>query len=127
MRLPHLGGSLAILDGDDVTDEVLLTGRSLRTRRDGLKLAAKARRDGKAKNLLIYGDFKSGEGSYGLIDFDSLQGKISSQHGILDFRDVYIMIDGDQIFAPYLRIVNGKLKLGSIYYESDGGTRKKLM
>lgn len=46
-RLPHLGGSLAILDGDDVTDEVLLTGRSLRTRRDGLKLAAKARRDGK--------------------------------------------------------------------------------
>lgn len=46
-RLPHLGGSLAILDGDDVTDEVLLTGRSLRTSRDGLKLAAKARRDGK--------------------------------------------------------------------------------
>ena len=88
---------------------------------------AHLRSDGKPKNLLIYGDFKSGEGSYGLIDFDSLQGTISSQHGILDFRDVYIMIDGDQIFAPYLRIVNGKLKLGSIYYESDGGIRKKLM
>ena len=88
---------------------------------------AHLRSDGKPKNLLIYGDFKSGEGSYGLIDFDSLQGTITSQHGILDFRDVYIMIDGDQIFAPYLRIVNGKLKLGSIYYESDGGIRKKLM
>ena len=90
-------------------------------------LDAHLRSDGKPKNLLVYGDFKSGEGSYGLIDFDSLQGTITSQHGILDFRDVYIMIDGDQIFAPYLRIVNGKLKLGSIYYESDGGTRKKLM
>lgn len=90
-------------------------------------LDAHLRSDGNPKNLLIYGDFKSGEGSYGLIDFDSLEGTITSQHGILDFRDVYIMIDGDQIFAPYLRIVNGKLKLGSIYYESDGGTRKKLM
>jgi len=87
---------------------------------------AHLRSDGKPKNLLIYGDFKSGEGSYGIIDFDSLQGNITSQHGILDFRDVYIMIDGDQIFAPYLRIENGKLKLGSIYYESDDGIRKKL-
>ena len=92
-----------------------------------VELDAHLRSDGKPKNLLIYGDFKSGEGSYGLIDFDSLQGTITSQHGILDFRDVYIMIDGDQIFAPYLRIENGKLKMGSIYYESDGGTRKKLM
>ena len=88
---------------------------------------AHLRSDGKPKNLLIYGDFKSGEGSYGIINFDSLQGTITSQHGILDFRDVYITIDDDQIFAPYLRIENGKLKLGSIYYESDDGIRKKLM
>ncbi|MGL5205914.1 MAG: hypothetical protein ACRC8T_00175 [Acidaminococcaceae bacterium] len=90
-------------------------------------LDAHLRSDGKPRNLVVYGDFKSGEGSYGLIEFDSLQGTITSQHGVLDFKDVYIMIDGDQIFAPYLRIVNGKLKLGSIYYESDGGIRKKLM
>ena len=90
-------------------------------------LDAHLRSDGKPKNLLVYGDFKSGEGSYGLIDFDSLQGTITSQNGIMDFRDVYITIDGDKIFAPYLRIVNGKLKLGAIYYESDGGIRKKLM
>ncbi|MGE4590059.1 MAG: hypothetical protein AB7E34_10860 [Acidaminococcaceae bacterium] len=90
-------------------------------------LNAHLRSDGNPKNLLIYGDFKSGEGSYGLLDFDSLEGTITSQHGILDFRDVYITIDGDQIFAPYLRIVKGKLKLGAIYYESNDGKTKKLM
>ena len=70
--------------------------------------------DGNPRNLLAYGDFKSGKGHYSIIPFDSLQGRFSNRYRELSFFDVKIMAPYGNITTDALSIINGKLNLGKI-------------
>ena len=70
--------------------------------------------DGKPRNLLAYGDFKSGKGHYSIIPFDSLQGRFSNRYRELSFFDVKILAPYGNITTDALSIINGKLNLGKI-------------
>ena len=70
--------------------------------------------DGNPRNLLAYGDFKSGKGHYSIIPFDSLQGRFSNRYRELSFFDVKIMAPYGNVTTDALSIINGKLHMGKI-------------
>ena len=70
--------------------------------------------DGNPRNLLAYGDFKSGKGHYSIIPFDSLQGRFSNRFRELSFFDVKIMAPYGNVTTDVFSIINGKLHLGKI-------------
>ena len=70
--------------------------------------------DGNPRNLLAYGDFKSGKGHYSILPFDSLQGRFSNRYRELSFFDVKILAPFGNVTTDALSIINGKLNLGKI-------------
>ena len=70
--------------------------------------------DGKPRDLLAYGGFRSGKGHYSLIPFDSLQGRFSNKYRELSFYDVKILTPYGNVTTDALSIINGKLHLGKI-------------
>ena len=82
--------------------------------------------DGKPRNLLAYGDFKSGKGHYSIIPFDSIQGRFSNRYRELSFFDVKIMAPYGNVTTDALSIINGKLYLGKIVL-TDPDTGQEIM
>ena len=70
--------------------------------------------DGKPRDLLAYGGFRSGKGHYSVIPFDSLQGRFSNKYRELSFYDVKILTPYGNVTTDALSIINGKLHLGKI-------------
>ncbi len=87
----------------------------------------KIRSDGVPKHTLTYGDFKSGSGSYMLVPFQSISGKFRNLNKVLSFYNVVITTQFGNVTSEAFKIVDGKLKLNTIYLEDPHkGTRQKL-
>lgn len=80
-------------------------------------------RDGKA---LVYGSFESGAGSYMLVPFEGITGTFTNQGGETAFKDVIIRTALGSVESNAFRIVNGKLKLGEIFFVDKSGERMQL-
>jgi hypothetical protein len=90
-----------------------------------VELNLKMRGTGDHKTVLTYGEFKSGNGNYGPIVFDSITGKFNNQYGVLQFSDVEIHADAGNIYAPLFKITNGKLSLGKVFlYDPQTGEKR---
>jgi hypothetical protein len=81
--------------------------------------------DGNPRNLLAYGDFKSGKGHYSLIPFDSLQGRFTNRFKELTIYDAKIITPFGIITTDAFSIIKGKLHLGRIVF-TDQETGKVL-
>lgn len=82
--------------------------------------------DGDNRSTLTYGSFYSGKGIYAVIKFDSIRGTFSNQYKKLTFSDVVIKSNGGDILAPQFELLDGKLKLGNLYYAAPGGRRVQI-
>ena len=72
--------------------------------------------DGNPRNILAYGDFKSGKGHYSLIPFDSLQGRFTNRFKELYIYDAVINTPYGVISTDAFSIIKGKLHLGRIVF-----------
>ncbi|MBR4909561.1 MAG: hypothetical protein IKZ43_11185 [Acidaminococcaceae bacterium] len=70
--------------------------------------------DGNPRNILAYGDFKSGKGHYSIIPFDSLQGRFTNRFKELHIYDAVIDTQYGVIRTDAFSIINSKLHLGKI-------------
>lgn len=70
--------------------------------------------DGNPRNLLAYGDFKSGKGHYSVISFDYLQGRFTNRFKELFIYDAIIATPFGTISTDAFSIIKGKLHLGKI-------------
>ena len=70
--------------------------------------------DGNPRNILAYGDFKSGKGRYSIIPFDSLQGRFTNRFKELYIYDAVIKTPYGTISTDAFSIINNKLHLGKI-------------
>ena len=67
--------------------------------------------DGNPKNILVYGNFKSGKGHYSFIPFDSLEGRFTNRFKELHIYDAKIIALGATISTDAFSIVKGKLTM----------------
>ena len=81
--------------------------------------------DGNPRNILAYGDFKSGKGHYSLIPLDSLQGRFTNRFKELNIYDAKIITPFGIITTDAFSIIKGKLHLGRIVF-TDPETGKIL-
>lgn len=82
--------------------------------------------DGNSRSTLTYGSFYSGKGIYAIIKFNSIKGTFSNQYKQLKFSDVEIKSDGGDIVAPQFELIDGKLRMGNLYYVAPGGNRARI-
>lgn len=67
--------------------------------------------DGNPKNILAYGNFKSGKGHYSIIPFDSLEGRFTNRFKELHIYDAKIITPVATITTDAFSIVRGKLTM----------------
>lgn len=72
-----------------------------------VELDLKMRSDGNPKNVLTYGSFTSGAGTYSLIPFEQISGKFNDRHGVLKFTDVKIKLLLVKLQATLLKSLRG--------------------
>lgn len=70
--------------------------------------------NGNPRNILAYGDFKSGKGRYSMIPFDSLQGRFTNRFKELFIYDAVIKSPFGTVSTDAFSIIKGKLHLGKI-------------
>ncbi len=70
--------------------------------------------NGNPKNILAYGDFKSGKGHYSLLPFNSLQGRFTNRYRELYIYDAVIDTPFGRVSTDAFSIINNKLRLGKI-------------
>ena len=70
--------------------------------------------DGNPRNILAYGNFKSGKGHYSVIPFDRLQGRFTNRFKELNIYDAVIVTPYGTISTDAFSIIKGKLHLGKI-------------
>ena len=70
--------------------------------------------DGNPRNILAYGDFKSGKGRYILIPFDSVEGRFTNRFKELFIYDAKITTQFGTITTDAFSIIKGKLTLGPV-------------
>ena len=66
------------------------------------------------------------QGIYAIIKFNSIKGTFSNQYKQLKFSDVEIKSDGGDIVAPQFELIDGKLRMGNLYYVAPGGNRARI-
>ena len=93
--------------------------------RCAVDLDLKMRCNGDNKSTKTYGSFVSGPGVYTLLKFDCIRGSFFNQYKTLRFSDVVIYSMAGDIMAPSFSIVDGKLKLGEVYF-GDHKTGEKV-
>lgn len=70
--------------------------------------------NGNPRDILAYGDFKSGKGHYSIIPFNSLQGRFTNRFKELFIYDAVIDTPVGVVSTPEFSIIRGKLHLGRI-------------
>lgn len=78
--------------------------------------------DGDPKNVLTYGSFRSGKGSYFPLRFNSIRGNFSNRRNVLEFYDVAIDTKFGLFTTDALRIEKGQVILGDINVVFLGST-----
>ena len=70
--------------------------------------------DGNPRNILAYGDFKSGKGHYSIIPFNSLEGRFTNRFRELHIYDAVIDTPFGRVSTDAFSIIKNKLHLGKI-------------
>ena len=70
--------------------------------------------NGNPRNILAYGDFKSGKGHYSFIPFNSLEGRFTNRFRELHIYDAVIDTPFGRVSTDAFSIINNKLHLGKI-------------
>ena len=70
--------------------------------------------NGNPRNILAYGDFKSGKGRYSFLPFNSLEGRFTNRFKELHIYDAVIDTPFGRVSTDAFSIVNNKLHLGKI-------------
>ena len=70
--------------------------------------------NGNPRNILAYGDFKSGKGRYSFLPFNSLEGRFTNRFRELHIYDAVIDTPFGRVSTDAFSIVNSKLHLGKI-------------
>ena len=81
--------------------------------------------NGNPRDILAYGDFKSGKGHFSILPFDSLQGRFTNRFKELYIYDAVIATPFGRISTDAFSIIRGKLHLGKIVL-TDPETGKVL-
>ena len=81
--------------------------------------------DGNPRNILVYGNFKSGKGHYSFIPFDSLEGRFTNRFKELHIYDAKIITSAVTITTDAFSIVRGKLTMKPVLI-TDNDTGKVL-
>lgn len=76
---------------------------------------------GNAKETVVFGNFISDKGRYSILKFESLSGKVRSEHNKLDFYDVAINLGNYKITTDALSIKDKKLTFEPIKMSSKDG------
>ena len=78
--------------------------------------------NGNPRNILAYGDFKSGKGHYSFLPFNSLEGRFTNRFRELHIYDAVIDTPFGRVSTDAFSIVNSKLHLGKIILkDQDSG------
>lgn len=88
-----------------------------------VELILKMRSDGNPKNVLTYGSFTSGAGTYSLIPFESIAGNFSDRNGVLQFTDVKIKTPLGEVTSDAFEIVKGRVHIKDIFLTAPGGEK----
>lgn len=88
-----------------------------------VELVLKMCSDGNPKNVLTYGSFTSGAGTYSLIPFESIAGNFSDKNGILQFTDVKIKTPLGEVTSDAFEIVKGRVHIKDIFLTAPGGEK----
>lgn len=88
-----------------------------------VELDLKMRSDGNPKNVLTYGSFTSGAGTYSLIPFESIAGNFSDRYGVLQFTDVKIKTPLGEVTSDAFEIVKGRVHIKDIYLTAPDGEK----
>ncbi len=91
-----------------------------------VELDLKMRSDGNPKNVLTYGSFTGGAGTYSMIPFESISGNFSNQHGVLKFTDVKIKTPLGEVTSDAFEIVRGRVHIKEIFLVPPEGERIKI-
>ena len=70
--------------------------------------------NGNPRNILAYGDFKSGKGHYGIIPFNSLEGRFTNRFKELFIYNAVIDMPFGRISTDAFSIIRNKLHMGRI-------------
>ena len=70
--------------------------------------------NGNPRNILAYGDFKSGKGHYSFVPFNSLEGRFTNRFKELFIYDAVIDTPFGRVSTDAFSIINNKLHLGKI-------------
>ena len=70
--------------------------------------------NGNPRNILAYGDFKSGKGRYSFLPFNSLEGRFTNRFRELHIYNAVIDTPFGKVSTDAFSIVNNKLHLGKI-------------
>lgn len=70
--------------------------------------------NGNPRDILAYGDFKSGKGHYSLIPFNSLEGRFTNRFKELFIYNAVIDMPFGRVSTDAFSIIKGKLHLGKI-------------
>ena len=82
--------------------------------------------DGNPHNVLTYGSFTGGAGTYSLIPFEGLSGKFSDRGGVLQFTDVKIKTPLGEVTSDAFEIVKGRVHINDIFLTAPEGERIQL-
>lgn len=88
-----------------------------------VELDLKMRSDGNPKNVLTYGSFTSGAGTYSLIPFEQISGKFNDRHGVLKFTDVKIKTPLGEVTSDAFEIVKGRVHINDIWLTAPDGEK----
>ena len=81
--------------------------------------------NGNPRNILAYGDFKSGKGHYSFLPFNSLEGRFTNRFRELHIYDAVIDTPFGRVSTDAFSIINSKLRLGKIIL-TDHDTGKDI-
>ncbi len=91
-----------------------------------VELDLKMRSDGNPHNVLTYGSFTGGAGTYSLIPFEAISGKFSDRGGVLQFTDVKIKTPLGEVTSDAFEIVKGRVHINDIFLTAPEGERIQL-
>lgn len=91
-----------------------------------VELDLKMRCNGNPHDVLTYGSFTGGAGTYSLIPFESISGSFSDQNGVLQFTDVKIKTPLGEVTSDAFEIVKGRVHIKDIFLTAPQGERIQI-
>lgn len=88
-----------------------------------VELDLKMRSSGSPREVVTYGSFTSGAGTYSLIPFEQITGKFNDRNGVLKFTDVKIKTLLGEVSSDAFEIVKGRVHINDIWLTAPDGEK----